>query len=97
MFARVVTIQLKSDTLDEAIKFFMENMVPATKSQKGYKGGYLLTDRKTGKGISVAFWDNQEDITANEESGWWQGQIDKFKDYLTGPVVREIYEVSVQI
>jgi len=96
MFARVVTIQLKSDTLDEAIKFFRESMIPAAKSQKGYQGGYLLTDRKTGKGISVAFWDSQEDIRANEESGWWQGQIDKFKDFLAAPVVREIYEVSAQ-
>jgi len=96
MFARVVTIQLKGDRLDEAVKFFKENMIPAATSQKGYQSGYLLTDRKTGKGISVAFWNSEEDIIANEESGWWQGQVDKFKDFLTAPVTREIYEVSAQ-
>ncbi len=96
MLARVVTIQLKSNTLDEATKFYKENMIPAAKSQKGYRNGYLLTDRETGKGISVAFWDSKEDVIASEESGWWQGQIDKFKGFLAAPVTREIYEVSAQ-
>ena len=96
MFARIVTVQLISDTMDEAIKFYKENMIPAAKSQKGYQSGYLLTKRKTGKGISVAFWDSEEDIIASEESGWWQVQVDKFEDFITAPVVREIYEVSAQ-
>ena len=96
MFARIVTVQLISDTMDEAIKFYKENMIPAAKSQKGYQSGYLLTNRKTGKGISVAFWDSEEDIIASEKSGWWQVQVDKFEDFITAPVVREIYKVSAQ-
>jgi len=96
MFARIVSFQLKSDKLDEAARFYKENNIPAAESQKGFNSNYLLIDRKTGKGISVAFWDSEEDIIANEASGHWQGQIDKFKDYLTGPVTREIYEVGAQ-
>lgn len=96
MFMRVVTMELKIDKLDEAAKFYKENMIPAAKSQKGFNSNYLCFDRKTGKGISVAFWDSEEDITANEASGWWQGQVDKFKDYLTGSVTREVYEVGAQ-
>ena len=96
MFARIVTVQINNDMLDEAIKYYKENMIPAAKSQKGYQSGYLLTKRKTGKGISVAFWDSEEDIIASEESGWWQVQVDKFEDFITAPVVREIYEVSAQ-
>ena len=96
MFARIVTMELKSDKLDETAKLYKENIVPSAKSQKGLNSNYLLFDRKTGKGVSVAFWDSEEDIIANEESGHWQGQIDKFKDYLTGPVTRERYEVCAQ-
>ena len=96
MFARVVTMELKSDKLDEAAKRYKEIMIPSVKSQKGFNSNYLLFDRKTGKGVSVAFWDSEEDIIANEASGHWQGQVDKFKDYLTGSVTREIYEVGAQ-
>jgi heme-degrading monooxygenase HmoA len=96
MFARIVTIQFKRDTLDEAIKFYRESTIPAAKSQKGFHSVYLLTDSKTSKGISVALWDSEEDIIANEESGWWQGQIDKFKDFFAVPPIREVYEVSAQ-
>ena len=96
MFARIVTMELKSDRLDEAARFYKENIIPSVKSQKGFNSNYLLFDRKTGKGVSVAFWDSEEDIIANEASGHWQGQVDKFKDYLTGPVTREIYEVGAQ-
>ena len=96
MFARIVSFQLKSDRLDEAAKFYKENIIPAAKSQKGFDSSYFLIDRKTGKSISVAFWGSEEDIVASEESGWAQEQVDKFKDYSTGSVTRGIYEVSAQ-
>jgi len=84
------------DRLDETIKLFEESVVPAAKSQKGYRGIYLLTDRKTGKGVSIAFWDSEEDAIANEQSGYYQEQVGKFKDFFTAPPVREGYKVSVQ-
>ena len=55
MFARVITMQLKSDKLDEAAKFYKEIIVPVVKSQKGFNSNYLLIDRETGKAVSVAF------------------------------------------
>ena len=96
MFARLTIVQVKSDKLDEAIKIFRDSVIPAAKSQKGFRGGYLITDRKTGKGISMALWDSEEDAIANEQSGYYQEQLGKFKDILTAPAVREGYEVSVQ-
>ena len=97
MFARLTIVQVKIDKFDETIKLFEESVVPAAKSQKGYRGGYLLTDRKTaGKGISIVFWDSEEDAIANEQSGYYQQQVDKFKEFFTAPPVREGYEVSVQ-
>jgi hypothetical protein len=33
--------------IDEAIKLYRDSVVPAAKSQKGYRGIYLFTDRKT--------------------------------------------------
>ena len=96
MFARLTIVQVNSDKLDECVKIFDESVIPAAKSQRGFCGGYLLTDRKTGKGISFTLWDSEEDAIANENSGYYQEQLSKFKDLFTAPPVREGYEVSLQ-
>ena len=96
MYARVTNTQMKLDKLDEAIKIVEESVLTATRSQKGYRGAYLLTDRKTGNGLMISLWDTEEDAIANEESGYYQEQVAKFKDYFAAPPVREGYEVSVQ-
>ncbi len=96
MFARLSITQIKIDKIDEAIKLFEDSVLPAAKSQKGFRGAYLLTDSKTGKGVSITLWDSEEDAIANEQSGYYQEQIGKFKDLFTAPPVREGYEVSIQ-
>ena len=96
MFARLTMVQIKMDKLDETVKIFDESVTPSMKSQKGYRGAYLLTDRNTGKGISISLWDSEEDAIANEQSGYYQEQVSRFKDIMTAPPVREGYEVSLQ-
>ena len=96
MFARVTMFQTKSDKVDEAIKIYKESVSPARKLQKGSRGGYILTDRKTGKGMAITLWDSEEDAIANEQSGYYQEQLSKFKDCFAAPPIREGYEVIVQ-
>jgi heme-degrading monooxygenase HmoA len=96
MFARLTVVQVSLDKLDETIKIYEENVIPAAKSQKGYRGVYLLSDRKTGKGVSITIWDNEEDAIANEQTGYYQEQVGRFKEFFTAPPVREGYEVSIQ-
>ena len=95
-FARVTVTQSKIESFDEMVKLYSESVVPAAKSQKGYLGILLLTDRATGKAISNAIWESEEDAIANEKSGYYQEQVDKFKDFFTAPPVREGYEVSIK-
>jgi len=87
---------MKIDKLDEGRKIYAESIIPAAKSQKGYRGAYLLSDRKTGKAVSITLWDSEEDAITNESSGYLQEQVGKLKDFLTASPVREGYEVSVQ-
>ncbi len=96
MFARLSTVPVKSDKMDETIKIYEENVIPTAKLQKGFRGAYLLTDRKTGKGISITLWDSEEDAIANEQSGFYKEQISKFKDCFAASPIREGYEVSLQ-
>ena len=96
MFARLTIVQVKPDDVDKVIKLYRDTVVPAAKSQKGYKGISLLTDRKTGKGISISLWESEQDAIANDKSGYYQEQVGRFKDYFTKPPVQEGYEVSIQ-
>jgi heme-degrading monooxygenase HmoA len=96
MFARLTIVQVKVDKIDEGVKIYGDNVVPAAKSQKGYKGILMLTDRKTGKGISIGMWESEQDAIANEISGYYQQQVGRFKDHFTKPPVQEGYEVSIQ-
>ncbi len=95
MFARLTIVQIKDDKIDEAIRIYKESVAPAAKSQRGYVGAHLLVDRKTGKGISITVWDAELDSIANEQSGYYQEQLAKFKDIFTAPPVHEGYEVVV--
>ena len=96
MFARLTIVQSMPDKIDEVTKIYEESVVPAAKSQKGFKGVYMLVDRETGKGVSISLWDSEEDAIANEKSGYYQEQVGKFKDFFTAPPVQEGYEVAVQ-
>jgi len=98
MFARLTIVpQIKVDRIDEATQFFEENIVPASKSQKGYRGAWLLIDRTTGKGVAITMWDSEKDAITNEKSGYYQEQLVKFMGFLVSPsYIREGYEVVVQ-
>jgi len=96
MFARVTTAYLSIDKADEAIRVMQEGIMPAAKAQKGFRQFLGLSDRKTGKGITITIWDAEEDAIANEQSGYFQEQVGKLAPYFITTPVREGYEVSSQ-
>jgi len=97
MFARVSRSRIQLDKLDEAIKNTKESIIPAAKSQKGFRGIYALRDRKTGKSITISLWETEEDaIATNERSSYLQGQIAKTTPYRAEEPVIELYEVVAQ-
>jgi len=96
MFARLTIVQVKTEKIDEFIKSYEHLVIPVARCQEGYKGDLMLTDHKTGKGISITFWESEQDATATEISGYYQQQVGRFKDYFTKPPVKENYEVSIQ-
>ena len=95
MFARVTTIHIRTDTIDKAIKIFNESVVPAAKSQKGFKRILFFLDRENGKGHSIALWETQEDAIANEKSLYYQEQLTKFLPFYKSPPVKEGFDVVV--
>jgi len=54
MYARVVTVQLKPDRTEEATSLWRDEVLPIAKQQQGFKGALLLTERGSGKSMSVS-------------------------------------------
>ena len=97
MFARLFSTLIGNEKLDELIRIWRDLDTPEMKSIQGYLGAYLLTNRETGKAISMTLWDSEKDAITNEQNDYIQKQINKFyKDLVTEPLTREGYEVSTQ-
>ena len=96
MFARFTNVHVKLHKIDAVINLYKKSVIPAAKTQKGYKGAYLMVDRSTGKGVSVTMWDSEEDALANEKNLYYQEQVMKFIPFYTADPIREGYEILVQ-
>lgn len=46
MHARVITSQFKPGKTDEAVAVWKDSVAPSLKQTKGFKGAYLVGDRK---------------------------------------------------
>lgn len=96
MFARVSTVQGSPDRLEEAVRQYRDELVPAARQQRGFKGAYLLVDRGTGKGMSITLWATEDDLRASDT--WADQQRAQAAQTAggSGALTREVYEVGVQ-
>lgn len=96
MYARLLKIRVKIDQIDKATKTFEKKVVPLCKSQKGFKGAYFMSNKKSGHCIPITLWESEEDMIANEQNLFFQEQVVKLMKYFTAPPVREAYEIVAQ-
>ena len=96
MYARVTMLSIQKGRGAEAVKIYKTSVLPAARSQKGYRGSYVLADWKTDKGITVTFWRSEKDALASEENLYYQEQLVKFMSLYSSPPVKEGYEVAVE-
>lgn len=96
MYARLTTVQIHLDKLDDATNLYANSVAPTARQQPGCQGAWLLVDRSTGKGVSVTLWESEAELNAGESSGYYQEQVGKFAPLMTAPPAREVFEVAVQ-
>jgi len=96
MIARLTFIRIKPENVEEAARIYENSVVPEAKMQKGFCGGYLLTDAASGKGIAITLWQSPEDLAASEENRYYQNQLIKFLDLFVMPPIKEEYTVYLQ-
>lgn len=93
MHARVAAVHVEPKRLDEAIRIYREEVVPALEGQPGFAGVELLVNWETGHGISITRWDSPEAQLASEQSGFYREQVAKFRGLFNALPVREVYDV----
>lgn len=99
MHARLTSIQLQPGMTDRLADMFNESVLPASRTQAGFRGGMVLADPATGKTIVVSLWESRDDLEAGEASGYYVEQVSKLAGVglFAGPPVRETYEVKLQV
>ena len=96
MFARVIRSDVSSAEMVENVRLFKEVSVPTLKRQKGFRKGFFVVDRNTGKTTAVSIWDTEGDARAYEASGDFEQIISHFRQIMTSQPVVESGEVAVE-
>jgi heme-degrading monooxygenase HmoA len=96
MHAEVTHRQVRLDKVDEAVDRFRHEVLPAAKKQKGFRGIYLLVDRKTGMFMEIHLWDTERAMKEAETPEFLEQQKALFNELLVSQPTREPYEVGVR-
>jgi heme-degrading monooxygenase HmoA len=93
MFARIVTIPLKTGSKSEYAKAIEKSVVPLLRSHKGFLDhvGLVSSDDKTSFGIS--FWDSKESAEAYSRSGFSE-VMKALEPVAAGPAQVHLCEVA---
>ena len=94
MVARVTTVKVKPEDVDEAVRLFDKSVMPAAEQEEGFMGALLLT-REDGRALVIDLCDTVEHMRANERSGFYQSQVAKFADKIIDRPSRAFYAVAV--
>jgi len=95
MFARVTTLQVSPDRIEETARFGREQVLPAMQGRPGFKAMYYLIDREHGRALGITLWETEEDVLATEE------QAQRLRSTAVGrgasvEPTAQVYEVSFQ-
>ncbi len=96
IFARVSTILGKPECIEEGIRNYQEQMIPSAKKMTGFKQALFMVDRKTGKMLSITFWDTQKNLQESASAAdKLRAQGVQHSGTVQPPIV-EIFEVVAQ-
>jgi heme-degrading monooxygenase HmoA len=96
MFARLSMIQGKPERIDDGIRNYKEQLIPSAMEMTGFKKAFLMVDRKSGKMVSLTFWDTEKNLQASTSAAnKLRVQGAQVAGTVQVPIV-EIYEVVAQ-
>ena len=66
MHARVTTLEVPPDRMDDATRYVREQVLPRLSQMEGFKGLVSLGSRHSGKLQGVAFWESEQALRATD-------------------------------
>ncbi len=95
MFARVTTVQVSPDQIEESVRFAREEVLPIVQGRPGFKAMYHLVNREAGHVLGITLWETEEDMLAPEEQAR-RLRIAAVKHVAPSEPTAHVYEVSFQ-
>ena len=68
MHARVTHSTGSPASLEEVSRLITQHVIPVVQKQAGFRGGYWMFDRATGKRISFTLWDSEQAMQSSAAS-----------------------------
>ena len=68
MHARVTTLEVPPDRIDDATRNVREQVLPRVSQMEGFKGFVALASSERGKLQGVAFWESEEALNATDQA-----------------------------
>ncbi len=95
MYARLTTLVVLNDRLDELAAMLHDDLIPEARKQAGFANAKLLTDERTGTCILVSFWQSEAEMQASRENGFFDTQMAKIQHLMYGHPVPHHYYVTL--
>ena len=95
MYARLTTVQGKPEQFDDSLRVLENDVIPGTKILPGFKNGYWLADRKSGKLLGITLFDSEKNVEASETAA---SQLRKTASEKLGAEIKNVerFEVIAQ-
>ena len=71
MFARVTTFEGSPEQVDELRNAVVEQALPAARRLDGFNGALIFGDHQSGRVQVVILWENEQAMSASEDSAYW--------------------------
>ena len=97
MYARVITVPIKSDVMDEAVGAYEAFVTPPLREQPGFKGATLLIDSDASTAVSTTFWETEADMLSSLASHDLQLALAEVAPFFAGPPANAHCDVRVQV
>lgn len=97
MYARVIQVPLKPESISDATTYFHDSVGPALKELDGFINSRFLTNSETNKCLMVTLWESEAARINAETNGFLQSVLKGMGGYFAGPPTIDYYEVGVQV
>jgi len=93
MFARKVSVRLKTNSSVAFIKMIQDDTIPTLRKQPGFQGEVTLLAAGEMEAVAISFWDSKASAGAYANSGF--GEVMKnLNKFIEGTPKVQVYEVA---